>query len=296
MRGLWMRVCVLACVLVGVLASSEAQAKDETAALAESVDGPTTATTPTATAPAQALCPTNKTALERWRRIVIDPGHGGINEGALGFGNMYEKHLTMAVAQHLADRISACFPDTLVVLTRTDDTDVSLQARAEIANRLNADLLLSLHFNSATNQEASGHETFWLADTRPVIPEGPLPLTMWAALADLPAQSQKRLAAASLSSMVARHLHDAIPTELPKSFNRGIKRANFTVLRHANVPALVIEMGFLSHVDEGRNLIVPDFQARWASAILAALITSDTAPAPAAPDLALALPVPSHIQ
>jgi N-acetylmuramoyl-L-alanine amidase len=239
------------------------------------------------------LCPPGD-GLSRLRHVVIDPGHGGLNEGAIGHAQIFEKHLTLDVAQHLKDRLAVCYPALTVTLTRDADVDLGLAERARMANDLGADLLISLHLNAAENPDARGHETFWLADTRPVLPSGaPAQLALWGVLADLPAQGQRRMESAALAADFAQRLHEQARGGLPDSLDRGIKRANFAVLRHAQVPAVVVELGFLSHADEGLLLAQPAHQALWVQALMAALAAADAAPK--VPDLSLYAPVPSAL-
>jgi N-acetylmuramoyl-L-alanine amidase len=234
--------------------------------------------------------------MQRLKRVVIDPGHGGLNEGAIGHAQIHEKHLTLAVALHLADRLDACHPELEVILTRDADADLGLAERAALANAVGADLLISLHFNSATNPDARGHETFWLADTRPMLtPAQPAQVAIFGALADLPSRGERRLEAAATAAAFAQHLHAQAPTLLPESLDRGIKRANFAVLRHAQVPAVVVELGFLSHADEGLRLAQPAYQARWVQALIGALVATDGPTPRKASDLTAALPVASHL-
>src|SRR5690606_18838481 len=90
------------------------------------------------------------------RRIVIDPGHGGRNEGAIGVGHVHEKHLTLPIAMHLADRLRVRHPELEIILTREADVELGLSDRAEVANAHDADLFISIHLNAAGNPEAVG--------------------------------------------------------------------------------------------------------------------------------------------
>ena len=80
------------------------------------------------------------------KTVVIDPGHGGKDPGALGkTKNMHEKHIVLSVSQLLGRKIKAKYPDVKVVYTRTDDTFIGLHERAMVARRNNADLFISIH-------------------------------------------------------------------------------------------------------------------------------------------------------
>lgn len=91
------------------------------------------------------------------KTVVIDPGHGGKDPGALGkTKNMHEKHIVLSVSQLLGRKIKAKYPDVKVVYTRTDDTFIGLHERAMVARRNNADLFISIHCNGSSSLEAKG--------------------------------------------------------------------------------------------------------------------------------------------
>ena len=91
------------------------------------------------------------------KTVVIDPGHGGKDPGALGkTKNLHEKHIVLSVSQLLGQKIKALYPDVKVIYTRTNDTFIGLHERAMIARRNNADLFISIHCNGSSNTEAKG--------------------------------------------------------------------------------------------------------------------------------------------
>ena len=197
------------------------------------------------------------------KRIVIDPGHGGTNEGAIGVAGIHEKYLTLQVALLLADKLRRIMPDVEIILTRERDTTISLVDRIERANELQADLFLSLHFNSSTNPQAVGFESFWAGD-------------FWQAdlekagveITDEIAAERARLGAlgyrlAERFNRAMRHRFDVL--------DRGVKPGNFTVLTRAKVPAVVLEMAFLSHADEGIAVTQPKHMAKLVDAIAEAV-------------------------
>ena len=221
--------------------------------------------------------------LKTLRRIVIDPGHGETNEGAVGVAEVHEKHLTLPLAMHLADRLRAQHPGLEVILTRHSDAGLGLVERAEVANEANADLLISVHLNAAGNVKAAGFETFWVADTLPPMPRDvPKQVALLDMLSTLPERSAERAhsahAASSFASHVQRQLGERIET-----LDRKVKRANFTILRYANVPAVVIEFGFLTHAEEGQSLLDPSYQATLVDAVVAAIGAHDAALSAAQP-------------
>ena len=93
------------------------------------------------------------------KTVVIDAGHGGHDPGATN-GKIYEKNITLSVAKRLGELIRKNYPSINVIYTRSDDRFVELYKRADIANKNNADLFISIHVNSAGDRSARGHETF----------------------------------------------------------------------------------------------------------------------------------------
>ncbi len=198
------------------------------------------------------------------RRIVIDPGHGGTNEGAIGVAKIHEKHLTLQIALLLADRLRKAMPDTEIILTRQRDQALSLGERIDIANRAKADLFLSLHFNSSNNPEAIGFESFWVGQ-------------FW--------ESDMRRDGVEITDEIRaqRERAGALGERMAQSFNRamrhrftvldrGVKPGDYTVLTRAEVPAVVIEMGFLSHADEGISLTTSPHRAKLVDALFDAVV------------------------
>ncbi|MDX9719446.1 MAG: N-acetylmuramoyl-L-alanine amidase [Myxococcota bacterium] len=207
------------------------------------------------------------TPLTAMRRIVIDPGHGGTNEGAIGVGHVHEKHLTLPIALALADRLRARYPDIDVRLTRQTDTDVSLVERIALANSVDADLFISLHFNAAGNTAALGFESFWTAGFEPMPADGRSFRSRLQSLQALCDNAAKLHDAAARSELYAANFNRA----MRQRFNvpdRGVKRGDYTVLTRATVPAVVVEMGFLSHPLEGKTVLAPHEQARMVDALV----------------------------
>ena len=202
---------------------------------------------------AEDACPPE---LAHIRTIVIDPGHGGSNEGAVGVAGIYERFLTMDTAKLLQTRLSACFPDVIILLTRQNDTDVSLTERTHFANVHQADMFISLHYNAAVNGNAQGIEVFylsaeeespepWAPDTTLVAPQGTVVESI---LQDLDRTHLHRT-----SADLADHLQRALVNHTGAS-DRGVRQGRFRVIRGAHMPAIVIEFGFLTHPREGLRL------------------------------------------
>lgn len=150
--------------------------------------------------------------------LVIDAGHGGRDLGASG-RRTHEKDLTLKIAKQVSKRVKRDCKNVEVILTRTEDEYVSLEDRAGMANFFNADLFLSIHVNSAPTL-AQGTETF-----------------------------VHRRAADGRSEHFARLIQREY-REQGERVDRGVKRANFVVLRETRMPSVLTEVGFISHKKE----------------------------------------------
>jgi len=215
--------------------------------------------------------------------IVIDPGHGGSNEGARGFSKeTLEKEEVLKIAFAVRDRLQKDYPNLRILLTRTEDVDVTLTDRIHLANAHEADIFFSLHLNSSTKPDASGVEVFYLRPdmSMPLVTHGdgswgkdfkvpdatelplfgPAETELPVILADL-----DRGSAHADSALVAEVLLSHLVRTGRKHANRGVRQANFGVLRGSRVPAVVVELGFLSNPEEERWFRKP--QARTATAI-----------------------------
>jgi N-acetylmuramoyl-L-alanine amidase len=176
--------------------------------------------------------------------IVIDPGHGGTHPGAVANG-VREASVNLAVSCKLRDRLLAS--GTTVILTHSDDTNVAapdvslaaeLQARVDVAKAANADIFVSLHANSDPDTEATGVISFYPTG-RPN---------------DLAAAIQKGL------------------LEKTDAMDRGVRPANFYVLRNSDIPATLIEMGFLTNQTEAGRLMDDSYQTQLADGIYMGII------------------------
>ena len=207
--------------------------------------------------------------------IVIDPGHGGKDPGAMGYGGVEEKNISLAIALELKkilDADSRC----RVIMTRSTDTFVSLEERAAIANRNKANLFISIHANANEDSMQKGTETYYLdfssdVDARRVAarenfttPEaiGDLELILFDLL-----QSDK----INQSSILAGYVHNALMSRLkskyPDTRNLGIKHAPMKVLVDAEMPCLILETAFLSNPVEAQRLQKTEHQKLLAQAI-----------------------------
>lgn len=196
--------------------------------------------------------------------LVIDPGHGGENSGTRSRNpQLLEKEMTLDWARRI-ERLLEGSP-WKVLLTRTGDVDVSLQDRVAFADRAQADLFISLHFNSMPNGAAeSGIETFCMT-----------PQWMGSHLLReyeddaAKAFANNRYDAENL--LLACDLHSALLAKTGAR-DRGVKRARFmTVLREQNRPAALLEAGFLSNAEEARRIGDPEHRQKLAEAVAEAL-------------------------
>ncbi|MCM8784435.1 MAG: N-acetylmuramoyl-L-alanine amidase [Candidatus Omnitrophica bacterium] len=208
--------------------------------------------------------------------VVIDPGHGGKDPGAVGPAGLKEKEVVLDIAKRLKKYLEKMGLE--VVLTRKEDKFVSLWRRVHLANTKKADLFISIHANSSRYREARGFEIYYLSDrmddsSKALVQienaalefeEGflstentALAATLWDIV-----QTQNRAQAMRLANHIASNVESFDWLD-----NRGIKGANFYVLKGANMPALLVETGFISNRIESRLLADPYYSQRIAEAI-----------------------------
>ncbi len=214
--------------------------------------------------------------------IVIDPGHGGKDPGAIGPNNVYEKDIVLDIGLRLRDFLTKKL-GVKVVMTRDDDTFVPLHERTRIANNSGGKLFVSLHCNAARSRAAHGSETYFLAPARTeramkvamkensVIKyeesqEGYVDLTEenYILLAMAQAQFVKE------SEVFASMIQDKLSSS-GKVHNRGVDQAGFYVLIGASMPAVLVETAFISNVREENLLTTPEFRQQVAEQISEAI-------------------------
>jgi N-acetylmuramoyl-L-alanine amidase len=213
------------------------------------------------------------------RTIVIDPGHGGKDVGAAGPGGLMEKDITLAVARKLSAALQSKI-NARVVLTRDDDSLVSLDQRTAIANQYHADLFLSVHMNAAVVKGAKGSETYFLsleasdevarraAETEnastaaaKATPSADLKLILW----DL-AQQEYLQESSRFAQDIQEEMNRATGVQ-----NRGVKQAPFKVLVGATMPAALVEVGFITNPAEEDKLKSDNFQDMMVEALVRAV-------------------------
>lgn len=209
------------------------------------------------------------------RRIVIDPGHGGTDPGAIGRTGVTEKQLTLQIAMAVAERLRAAGYE--VLLTREEDRTVSLQERTELANRVDGDLFLSIHVNAARNRRLRGFETYYLnlandptaAETAARENAAGVPGRMGDLDETLELIVQNEFQGAS--SELAASIQDSLVMHVAKSYedvhDLGVKTAPFFVLVGATMPAVLIETSFISNEQEESWLKTAGYREQLAEAI-----------------------------
>ena len=195
--------------------------------------------------------------------VVIDPGHGGENTGAQSVHDgRYEKGLTLDWALRLEPLLARA--GWKVFLTRTNDAELSLADRVALADAANADLFISLHFNSSADPSQSGLETYCLTPTG-------LPSTLTRDYEDDTTRVFPNNAFDEGNLQYAVRVHRAM-FEVTGDVDRGIRRARFmTVLRGQNCPAVLIEGGYLSNPREADRIADPAYRQKLAEAVAKAL-------------------------
>lgn len=222
------------------------------------------------------------------RAIVIDAGHGGNEPGAKGPGGALEKDVTLAVARRLKGTLEGRL-GIRVILTRDGDATMGLDERAAVANNNKADLFVSLHANASMRPGVSGAEVFYLSldeygdaaqrvakgdsESLPVFGGGnrDIEMILWEM-----AQARYIQESAALAQGVESALREHVPMSA-----RAIQRAPLRVLVGANMPAVLVEMGFITNAAQEKQLTSDDFQNRVVQALVGAITRFRDAHVPA---------------
>ncbi|HAM80838.1 N-acetylmuramoyl-L-alanine amidase family protein [Ornithinibacillus bavariensis] len=167
--------------------------------------------------------------------IVIDPGHGGKDPGALGQQNILEKDMILVVSLRIAEQLKQA--GATVILTREDDSFVSLQQRVQLSNQNHADAFISIHFNAYDEDYVGGFHTYYY-------------------------RNGERLAQ-TIQKTLAEKIHLR---------NRGVIQHGYTVLRENHQPAVLIELGFITNKKELATIQTDAYQNSVAEAIMEALV------------------------
>lgn len=210
------------------------------------------------------------------KRIVIDPGHGGKDPGAIGKSGLREKDVVLDIAKRLARQLEA--QGKTVYMTRDSDVFIPLPKRAEFANRKNADLFVSIHANANRARSVCGLEVYYLSpsvndltcaitaaeDTAPRI-EGAnfgiqsqqLKATVWDLI-----YTDNRAESVELASKICRTVSSDMGLNV-----LGVKSAGFYVLKWTRMPAVLVETGFISNANEERLFKNSLYRQQMAEAI-----------------------------
>ena len=240
---------------------------------------------PAAVASAPSSLVPRPSSLHAIKRIVIDPGHGGKDPGAVGPRGTEEKTVNLRLAQELADSLRETYGYE-VLLTRMDDTFIPLEERAKLANRHNADLFISLHCNASRSSTRKGFEVYFLSEKasdphadavarleNAVLSlegkEVPSPNRVKEVLRSL-VKTANINEASALGSLLDRHLAERLSEP-----SLGVKQAAFYVLRGAEMPAILVETGFISNPQEERLLQDDNFRQKLIEGVASGIVAYD---------------------
>jgi N-acetylmuramoyl-L-alanine amidase len=212
------------------------------------------------------------------RTIVLDPGHGGTEDGVRGASGTVEKDVTLGVARKLKAMLEGRL-GVRVMLTRDGDSSVTLDDRAALANNNKADVFVSIHANASLRPEVKGAEIFYLgADDYGDVQQAAASATMLPVLGGgardidpVPwdvAQTKHLAESATLAAAVEEELRARVPMA-----PRAVQQAPLRVLLGANMPAVLVEMGFLTNSEQEQALAGNDFQAQVAQSLFDAIAT-----------------------
>ena len=236
------------------------------------------------------LPPSGNTATPRPRRnmrrlIVVDAGHGGVDNGMtgpIGTGpRIVEKNVTLAVARYLAQELRSQGVD--VLMTRTTDTLIALSDRGRIANRNKGDLFVSVHVNATGSRTSAGarergYETYFLAEAKTEEASRVERMENEAVKFETGANAPKGDPLSFIINDMAQNEHLRESNDLAETIqdgfrsfhpgkDRGVQQANFAVLRGSYMPAVLVEIGFGTNPTEARFLLDPDNQREIAASI-----------------------------
>jgi N-acetylmuramoyl-L-alanine amidase len=192
------------------------------------------------------LMPFHTSIAQHKKVIIIDAGHGGIDSGAIGTNHIQEKDITLAIAKAILIFNSKVFNTKYdLYLTRYTDTLISLSHRTKLVKALRPDLFISLHCNHAKNEKATGVEIYLHSKTS--------------------SKTKNQVESMRLGQSIVGTLTQKLGYR-----SRGLKRANFQVLREsiAVCPAILVELGFLSNHDEAAYLEMENNSRALALAVL----------------------------
>tara|TARA_Y100001968_G_scaffold311495_1_gene333631 strand:+ start:8301 stop:9464 length:1164 start_codon:yes stop_codon:yes gene_type:complete len=215
---------------------------------------------------------------ENWKikTVIIDPGHGGKDPGAIGYHNIKEKHIVLDISKELGNFLKKEMPELNIIYTRENDTFLGLKNRTELANKNQGHMFLSVHANASTAKTARGFEIFVL---QPNSVDDAIDVAVRENASILfeenPEQYEQNQMFASISEKaylqesekLAVSINTAVKKELPRTRMRGVKQAGFYVLVGAAMPKVLIEAGFLTNKSEAQLLNKSSYRTQMAYGI-----------------------------
>ncbi len=210
------------------------------------------------------------------KTIVIDPGHGGKDAGAIGYRRLKEKKVVLEIAKRLKEELKRRHPHLRVILTRSRDKYISLEERTAIANTRKADLFVSIHANAHRNRHISGIETFFLnfaTDEEAVRVAALENATSRKSISDLQSilhhlmLNSKIAESSNLAHMVQYRLVRRLRSRFRHVKDHGVKQAPFYVLIGAKMPAILVETSYISNPVEAKRLKNSRYQREVAKGI-----------------------------
>jgi len=224
----------------------------------------------------------NKTPKKRKKIVVLDPGHGGKDPGAIGaYGKTYEKNVTLAMGKELKSLLEK--KGYKVYLTRSTDIFIPLRQRVKIAQRHNADLFMSIHADSALNRNAKGLSVYTLSETASdreaaALAERENKVDIIGGV-DLSENSKEiNDILISLSQTDSRNKSSKFASYVVNQMQKSVKLvdnthrfAGFAVLKAPDIPSVLLEMGYLSNRQEEKLLKQSSYRKKLANSVAAAI-------------------------
>ena len=189
------------------------------------------------------------------RSIFLDPGHGGSDSGAVS-GGVREKDLTLSVYNKVSSKLASL--GYTVLTSRNVDKDVDLVDRADQANKANADMLLSIHFNAGGRGIARGIETYYYQSQEDRVPK-------------INKENHNNAERLERSRKLANKVQQNLLYQTGAN-DRGVKRASFTVLRETSIPSILVELGFIDNPEERNKIKTNEYQERLANGIVDGIV------------------------
>lgn len=239
----------------------------------------TTSNNEVASKKASLIIPKPQKATRKTLLVVIDPGHGGKDSGAIGANGTYEKHVALQISKRLKKHIDA-LPNTRAILTRNNDRYITLYGRTRFARQKKADLFISIHADAFTRRDVQGSSVFILStrgassaaarelakrensvDSKHGLDFKNYDRDISKVLMDIQ-QSATIESSYVLASKTLRQLKG-----IGKVHKRYVERAGFAVLKSPDIPSMLVETAFISNPSEERKLNNPAYQERIAKAI-----------------------------